>query len=308
MDMNKTTSLATLTQTILKIDGAYAPTTIRAYKADFLDFIRFCEARGECALPAPPLMVAEYIEVLSATKRTGSSIKRAVTGIASIHNLNQFPNPSKHPDVMLGLRRMFRKKGRYKHQVQGITKDMLDEMLASLDDSLRSVRDRALLMIAYDCLCRRSEIVTLRVEDISTQLLDRKNQIWSTVILLRQSKTDLEDFGKWLPISKESAHALNEWLGVANLTSGYIFRSVMRGNIITDSIGVGQIARIYKRIARDANLENELVHHISSHSMRVGAAQDLLLSGASLPIMMNKGRWSKPDTVMRYVEKVGIPI
>ena len=41
---------------------------------------------------------------------------------------------------------------------------------------------------------------------------------------------------------------------------------------------------------------------ISGHSMRVGAAQDLLLSGASLPIMMNKGRWSKPDTVMRYVE------
>ncbi len=41
---------------------------------------------------------------------------------------------------------------------------------------------------------------------------------------------------------------------------------------------------------------------VAIHSMRVGAAQDLLLSGASLPIIMNRGRWSKADTVMRYVE------
>ena len=32
----------TLSQTIKKIDGAYAPATIRAYKADFIDFIAYC--------------------------------------------------------------------------------------------------------------------------------------------------------------------------------------------------------------------------------------------------------------------------
>ncbi len=37
--------------------------------------------------------------------------------------------------------------------------------------------------------------------------------------------------------------------------------------------------------------------------MRVGAAQDLLKSGASMPMIMNKGRWSKIDTVMRYLEQ-----
>ena len=40
--------------------------------------------------------------------------------------------------------------------------------------------------------------------------------------------------------------------------------------------------------------------------MRVGAAQDLLLSGATLPTLMNRGRWSKTDTVMRYTELVNI--
>ena len=38
--------------------------------------------------------------------------------------------------------------------------------------------------------------------------------------------------------------------------------------------------------------------------MRVGAAQDLLNSGASMPIIMQRERWSKIDTVMRYVENI----
>jgi hypothetical protein len=37
--------------------------------------------------------------------------------------------------------------------------------------------------------------------------------------------------------------------------------------------------------------------------MRVGGAQDLLNSGASLPQIMVKGGWGKTDTVLRYVER-----
>lgn len=58
----------------------------------------------------------------------------------------------------------------------------------SLDESLRGLRNRAMLLVGYDTLCRRSELVSLRVEDISVQLLDRKNKIISTVIFLRQAR------------------------------------------------------------------------------------------------------------------------
>jgi hypothetical protein len=47
---------------------------------------------------------------------------------------------------------------------------------------------------------------------------------------------------------------------------------------------------------------------ISGHTAGVSSSQDLLLSGASLPMIVDRGRWSKSDTVMRYVEKVGMPI
>jgi hypothetical protein len=75
---------------------------------------------------------------------------------------------------------------------------------------------------------------------------------------------------------------------------------------IRDSLNSSHIGRIYKKIATKSNIDSNTIKNISSHSMRVGAAQDLLLSGATLPILMNRGRWSKTDTVMRYTELVNI--
>ena len=54
----------------------------------------------------------------------------------------------------------------------------------------------------------------------------------------------------------------------------------------------------------EAGLDESEIRSISGHSMRVGATQDLLNSGASMPMIMQRGRWSKTDTVMRYVEHV----
>jgi len=69
-----------------------------------------------------------------------------------------------------------------------------------------------------------------------------------------------------------------------------------------EDLSPSQINRIYKRIANNSKAGRVIIKQISGHSMRVGAAQDLLLSGASLPMIMQRGRWSKTDTVMRYLE------
>ena len=57
-------------------------------------------------------------------------------------------------------------------------------------------------------------------------------------------------------------------------------------------------------MAKRAEINCDTIKTISGHSMRVGAAQDLLRAGVSLPNIMNRGRWSKTDTVMRYVEQM----
>jgi len=55
---------------------------------------------------------------------------------------------------------------------------------------------------------------------------------------------------------------------------------------------------VFKSIATRAELDPK---QISGHSTRIGAAQDLLVSGASIGQIMAKVGWSKVDTVMRYV-------
>ena len=288
-----------LNRTIIKIEGAYAPSTIRAYRSNFERFIQFCEERDIDALPANPPDVALYIAQLTRSGLKSSSIRIALASISSIHKLNCLSDPTQHPDVKIELRRMHRTLGRSSKQAFGITAPILEKMLSATSSNLRGVRDQALLLLAYDSMCRRSELVSLRVSDIQIYELENYTQM---KVRLRKSKTDQDLQGKWIFLTQRSTVALSLWINQSKLKDGFLFRGINNAIDITQELKSSQINRIYKRLAKDANLPREVIDHISGHSMRVGAAQDLLKSGASMPMIMNKGRWSKTDTVMRYLE------
>jgi len=292
-----------LAKTIHKIEGAYAPSTIRAYKANFERFIWFCEKLNIDALPANSLDVAQYIAHLTKSGLKSSSIRIAVASISSIHKLNLLSDPTQHPDVKIEMRRMHRTLGRASKQAFGITAPILEKMLKATSKNLRGVRDRALLLLAYDSMCRRSELVSLRVADIKTDQLENKTQM---KVRLRKSKTDQELQGKWLFPTRKTADAIALWINQAKLIEGFLFRGVTNAIDITHELKSSQINRIYKRLAKDAKLQQGVIDQISGHSIRVGAAQDLMKSGASMPMIMNKGRWSKMDTVMHYLENAWI--
>jgi len=226
----------------------------------------------------------------------------AVTAIAAIHHLNRLNDPTKDPDALLEVRRMHRKLGRSSKQAPGVTHTVLEKLISVTDDSLRGIRDRALLLLAYDSLCRRSELVSLRIEDISNMNADKGLQI-----RLRKSKTDPNAMGKWLHLSGRTQRAIEDWIDTSGIEEGFLIRRITKhGGILPRGITGGHINRIYKRIAAEAKLDADMIEHISGHSMRVGSAQDLLNSGASLPMLLNRGRWTKTDTVMRYVENAQV--
>jgi site-specific recombinase XerD len=62
--MNSTAN-SILKETIKRIEGAYAPSTIRAYRSNFERFICFCEEINQSALPANISMITAYIRDLS---------------------------------------------------------------------------------------------------------------------------------------------------------------------------------------------------------------------------------------------------
>ena len=150
-----------LQATITQIEGAYAPATIRVCDADFVGFIRFCDSKNYSASPASPVALAEFIRDLSHRGRSSANIRRAVVGISAIHPLNQFPDPTKGTEARLEMKRMHRTLGRASKQAFGITQSILTQLLEQVDCSVRGLRDAALLQLAHDTLCRRSELVSL---------------------------------------------------------------------------------------------------------------------------------------------------
>ena len=155
--------------------------------------------------------MAEFIEYVSEKGRRSATIRRAIAGISTIFRLNRMPDPSKDPEVIIAMKRMHRKLGRASSQAQAITADVLEKLLATIDNSDRGIRDRALLLIAYDTLCRRSELVSLQIQDVKTVEKDGKEH---TTILLRRSKTDQESAGRWLHLSERGQAALKQWLEI----------------------------------------------------------------------------------------------
>ena len=286
--------------TIRRIEDAYAVNTIRAYKSDFEELIRFCHLQSEVALPCTPETLARFVDSVCATGQSAATIRRKIASISAVHRWSRNGDPTKDPEVRLAIRKMHRRLGRGMRQAHGINVATLQSMLTCAGTGLRANRDRALLLVAYDTLRRRSELVSLRVGDIHRHGPGAS-------IFLRSGKTDQEGMGAWLQVSSNTLKVIDEWLEAAKISDGLLFQGIKGRCSLTGKLYSGQVGRIFKRLARSAQLPASIVAHVSGHSLRVGAAQDLLVSGATLPQIMVKGGWTKVDTVIRYVEKFGAP-
>ena len=165
--------------------GAYAANTERAFRADTAIFTGWCAAAGLISLPAEPGIVAAFIDAMGDAKAP-ATVRRYVASIAACHRAARLPNPCGDDTVRLALKRLHRAKGRAQAQAAPLTRDRVEIMLAAGGDGPRALRNRALLAVAYDSLCRRSELVVLGCGDVQAGPHD------DGTLTLRRSKTDQE--------------------------------------------------------------------------------------------------------------------
>lgn len=274
-------------------DG-YAHNTLRAYRADMEEFIAYCDAAGVSPLPADPFIVAEFLLQTTDCGIKAATIRRKASSISAIHRLSYMEDPTKHPEVKIAIRKVNRKLGTRFKQAHPINGNLLERMLSVCGTDLQGLRDRMLLLLAYESLRRRSELVSRRIEDLTFF------QNGSSAILLRDSKTDQTAEGFMIRLGCRTTAAIRDWLHVTGLKDGPLLRGIRNGHP-TAQYGGGQISRSFKRIARTCGIKPDIADKISGHSTRVGSAQDLLLKGESLAQIMARVGWTKVDTVMRYV-------
>jgi integrase len=188
---------------------------------------------------------------------------------------------------------------RLSRQARGLVWSEIERFLQSDDDSLRYVRDRALVCVAYDTMCRRDELVSLLAEDLTFDDTDG-----SATVLIRRSKTDTAGEGATAYLSPLTVRHLKTWLERANITTGPMFYRLTRTSAGMHPLNAQSIAHIFKRIARWLGHSSDDIARTSGHSIRVGAAQDLLALNIDLASVMQAGRWKDTRMPMRYGEKV----
>ena len=177
---------------------------------------------------------------------------------------------------------------------------MKRKLIAACPDDLQGLRDRALIAVGYDTLCRRAELVQLRVDDLSPK------HDGSATILVRKSKADQFGRGRLAYLSAEALNHVQAWISAAAITTGPLFRGVRGTKVMPEALHPYSVARILKDTARNADLAEDLIAKLSGHSMRVGAAQDMAAAGIDLGAIMHAGGWKSPDMVMRYIEHMEV--
>ena len=284
---------------LTRLEGAYSDSTLRAYRADMQAFENWCATAQKCCLPAVPSTIASFI-AQQAEYCSAATLKRRLAAIRKIHRLLRLENPVTDEEVVIAMRRALRAKHARPRQAHGLTKSLRDELIESCPKTLAGKRDRALIALGYDTLCRRSELVGLLAEDL------RFTSTGAAQILIRRSKNDPYGQGRLGYVSADTLKILRDWLTAAQIESGYIFRAVRNNSVRQNGLHPYSVNRILKQTASASGLPPETIEHLSGHSMRVGAAQDMIVSGLSILPIMQAGGWKTMNVVGRYVENADL--
>lgn len=258
-------------------DHARSQSTVRAYQRDWSDFTEWCMNMQAQALPATPSTVAEYLVDRAGTLKP-STLNRRLVAIGHAHRAAGEPNPTKAPDVTETFKGIRRTLGTAPEQKAPITPVELRLMVETLDESLASIRNRALLLIGFAGAFRRSELAALNVED-----LDEREEGY--LITVRRSKTDQEGRGHTKTVVYGGSiptcpvRSLARWLGAAGIDQGPIWRSVDRHGRVSDQrLHPASVSTIVKRMAADAQLDPE---RYAGHSLRAGFVTTAFDNGVS---------------------------
>jgi integrase/recombinase XerD len=277
------------------LDGAYAPNTLKSYYSDAKSFVDWCEQRNTAPFPLMSDTVRSFIEHMQ-LNYSYSTIRRRLSALRRLNGLMGFEDQTFTEDVYLTIRKLKRAKSVEQRQAVGINEDLLAKMIDAQPDTLVGKRNRLLLSLGYDFLARRSELVAIRTEDLTFTPDGALKGI------IRRSKTDQYGRGRLVFGSERSAKLLKNWLRQKPKEIQLVFCPVNHGRCLDRAICDRQVNEIIKqglvrvkRYPRPSDLE------VSGHSLRVGAAQDLLIKGHDMAAIMRAGGWSEPSTVARYL-------
>ena len=212
-----------------------------------------------------------------------------------------FASPALKSAIRLAVRATPRPRKR--KSAKAVTGDVLAKMLATCaSGSLRDLRDRAILMVAFASGGRRrSEIAGLRREQLSVEppiAVADSPPLPSLAINLRRTKTSGADHGEVVYLTGRPVDALNAWLQAAGIETGSVFRKVDRwGNVSKRVLDPKSVNDIVKQRAAMAGLDSG---EFSAHGLRSGYLTEAANRGIPLTEAMEQSRHRSVQQASEY--------
>ena len=309
----------------------WSANTRRAFRSDLALWDKWCRSHAVLPANATTELTARWVRALagieaSAQKvRAMATIERYLIHVGWAYRMAGLPDPTSSPLVKfekkaarkeLGVRQRQARAIRFKGEISDLDSPAsgvcLTHLLKACRRDVLGDRDAALLRIAYDTAARRSELVAVDVKHI-----EGPDGEGAGVLFIPSSKTDQAGEGAYAYLSPASMAAIARWRAASGISKGPLLRRVVThfdgsiDRIGSERLHPNSIGLIYKCLVTRAwkkgllgeMSETELnrwLKAVSSHSIRVGVAQDNFAAGEGLPAIMQAYRWRDARTVMRY--------
>lgn len=147
------------------VEAARSPETRRAYAASWRRWHAWAVAEGLAPMPAPPGALARWIAARSSTSSI-ATVRRDVAAVVAVHRAAGHPSPRDE------LARVTLRGAAAAVEVAGpgpsspLRAADVRAMVDRLGDSVRDVRDRALILVGWLGVLRREELAALRWRDV----------------------------------------------------------------------------------------------------------------------------------------------
>ena len=203
-----------------------------------------------------------------------NTLVHRIAVLSKAHQIRDVKNPcqdAKVRELMSRTRKAYAKRGALPQKKDALTRDPLQALLATCDESLRGKRDRALLLFAWSTGGRRRS----EVSEADMRFLRRTPADGSYVYTLSHSKTNqagLERPENDKPVLGTAGDALTAWLDAAKISDGRIFRRVRKGDHVGEMLSASAVRDIVKTRCALAGIEGDF----SAHSLRSGFVSEAI--------------------------------
>jgi hypothetical protein len=266
--------------------------TLRTYKSMFQKFCAFCEANKLSYLPASSETIALYLSSIGKDV-SFSTLDSTVASIEKAHeksNLSILGDKSIYERVRKGIRRIH-KNNQSTKQAPPLTVLDLKGACCRLLKGVKNIRDRSIITLCFFGAFRRSELVSLNLENI--EFTDN-----GIVVDLMQSKTQDTKQKIYISYAKDNdicpVKALKSWLDISGITEGAIFRSLFKNGSVSGRLSGHAVSNIIK---------DHFGMNYSGHSARRGLVTASAEKGTPIHIIKKHSRHKSADMVLRYVEE-----